>query len=83
MIFEHGDSQLRQKNHKNTFLFQYCEYYPDYETCKKCPKVQKWLEQNMPEKFSQMGLGGGEATTAAETDEDAKKRQKRGGKGMY
>lgn len=62
--------------------FEYCEYYPDYETCKKCPKVQKWLEQNMPEKFSQMGLGGGEATTAAETDEDAKKRQKRGGKGM-
>ena len=36
----------------------------------------------MPEKFSQMGLGGGEATTAAETDEDAKKRQKRGGKGI-
>jgi len=62
--------------------FEYCEYYPDYETCKKCPKVQKWLELNMPEKFAQLGLGGGEATTIVETDEEAKKRQKRGGKGM-
>ena len=49
---------------------QYCEYYPDYEGCKK------WLEENMPEKFSQMSVG------ATETEEDAKKRQKRGGKGM-
>ena len=30
----------------------------------------------MPEKFSQMSVG------ATETEEDAKKRQKRGGKGM-
>merc|ERR1712038_1378553 len=52
--------------------FEYCEYYPDYEGCKK------WLEENMPEKFSQMSVG----SEAGETDEDAKKRQKRGGKGM-
>ena len=32
----------------------------------------------MPEKFSQMSVG----SEAGETDEDAKKRQKRGGKGM-
>merc|ERR1711963_1323874 len=57
------------------FNFQYCEYYPDYEGCKK------YLEEKMPEKFAQLGLGG-ESTSAAETDEDAKKRQKRGGKGM-
>ena len=56
-------------------IFQYCEYYPDYEGCKK------WLEKNMPEKFSQLGLTGGGAGTI-ETDEEAKKRQKRGGKGM-
>ena len=58
-------SRLRLLN-----FFQYCEYYPDYEGCKK------WLEENMPEKFSQMSVG------ATETEEDAKKRQKRGGKGM-
>ena len=54
--------------------FEYCDYYPDPEGCKK------WLGENMPEKFSQLGLGDGAA--GAETDEDAKKRQKRGGKGM-
>ena len=52
--------------------FQYCEYYPDYESCKK------WLEEHLPEKFSEMSV----ATEAGETDEDAKKRQKRGGKGV-
>ena len=54
------------------FSFQYCEYYPDYESCKK------WLEEHLPEKFSEMSV----ATEAGETDEDAKKRQKRGGKGV-
>ena len=54
------------------FNFQYCEYYPDYEGCKK------WLEEKMPEKFSQLGLDV-EATGSAA--DDAKKPQKRGGKG--
>ena len=54
------------------FDFQYCEYYPDYEGCKK------WLEEKMPEKFSQLGLDV-EATGSAA--DDAKKPQKRGGKG--
>ena len=54
------------------FNLQYCEFYPDYEGCKK------WLEEKMPEKFSQLGLDV-EATGSAA--DDAKKPQKRGGKG--
>ncbi|XP_040578774.1 density-regulated protein homolog [Lepeophtheirus salmonis] len=51
---------------------EFCEYYPDYEGCKK------WLEKTMPDKFAALGLNGEEDGG----DEEAKKRQKRGGKGM-
>ena len=50
--------------HRNDFLpffLQYCEYYPDYEGCKK------WLEENNATRISQMSVG------ATETEEDAKK----------
>ena len=52
--------------------FEYCEYYPDIEGCKK------WLETNLPDQFEKLSAGGedGDGT------EDEKKRQKRGGKGM-
>lgn len=58
-------------------IFQYCEYYQDYENCKK------WLEKNLPSEFAKVTLGDG--STQAEggaPDDDDKKRQKRGGKGM-
>ena len=56
---------------------EYCEYYPDQEGC------NKWLEKNLPEKFAALGLGNPEGDNKeVEGDEDAKKRQKRGGKGM-
>lgn len=52
---------------------QYCEYYPDYENCKK------WLEKNMPERFATLNLEDGGEEGA---DVDGKtKRQTRGGKG--
>ena len=54
----------------HNFFFQYCEYYPDYDGCRK------WLETNMPDQFAALSVDGGDA------DDDAKKRQKRGGKGM-
>ncbi|KAA0188353.1 hypothetical protein HAZT_HAZT009044 [Hyalella azteca] len=58
------------------FLFsQFCEFCPSYEKCKA------WLEQNLPDVFSQLNTkdgGGGDGEDA----EDEKKRQKRGGKGM-
>jgi len=52
--------------------FEYCEYYPDIDGCKK------WLEANLPDQFEKLTAGGEEA----EGDSDEKKRQKRGGKGM-
>ena len=52
---------------------QYCEFYPDYENCKK------WLEEHMPDKFADLHLDDHEEE---EGGEDGKKRQKRGGKGM-
>ncbi len=51
---------------------QYCEYYPDYENCKK------WLEENMPDKFAELSVEG----EGDDGGEEGKKRQKRGGKGM-
>jgi hypothetical protein len=30
------------------WLFQYCEYYPEYEKCKL------WLERNMPTEFERI-----------------------------
>jgi len=53
---------------------EYCEYYPDYESC------QKWLAKNMPERFESLDVGGGDKENGE--GEDGKKRQKRGGKGM-
>ena len=52
--------------------FEYCEYYPDYEGCKK------WMQQNLPEKFAALGLDA----ASTEDDKGEKKRQTRGGKGM-
>ena len=64
---------VKLKGHKMSTNFdaflQYCEYYRDYEGCRK------WLESNMPDRFGALSVEGGDA------DDDAKKRQKRGGKG--
>ena len=59
-------------------MIQYCEYYPDYENCKK------WLEENMPDKFASLCVSGSGPGSAQDDGqgEDGKKRQKRGGKGM-
>lgn len=63
------------QNKSNNFsIFQYCEYYPDYEKCKA------WLEKNLPDEFSKVKIGDAAGDDAAGDDE--KKRQKRGGKGM-
>lgn len=61
------------------FLFQYCEYYPDYEKCKA------WLEKNLPDEFSKVKIGDDATAAPAEADaggEDKKKSQRRGGKGI-
>ena len=50
--------------------FEYCDYYPDKEGCKK------WLESNLPDQFEKLVTNDGE-----DGDGDEKKRQKRGGKG--
>merc|ERR1711890_208763 len=57
---------------------EYCEYYPDQEGC------NTWLEKHLPEQFAALGLSksGTDDKDAAEGEDDAKKRQKRGGKGM-
>merc|ERR1711990_984637 len=48
---------------------EYCEYYPDYENCKK------WLADNLPDQF-------GKLTTEEGADGEEKSgRQKRGGRG--
>lgn len=57
-------------------LFQYCEYYPDYEKCKI------WLEKNLPDEFSKVKIGDGIVDDVTAAGDDEKKRQKRGGKGM-
>ncbi|KAG5684486.1 hypothetical protein PVAND_013718 [Polypedilum vanderplanki] len=66
-----------------TMPIEYCEYYPEYEKCKK------WLEKNLPSEFAKLNVGseatGGSVGEKAETgsaEDDEKKRQKRGGKGM-
>jgi len=56
--------------------FEYCEYYPDQEGC------SKWLEKNLPDKFASLGLKSAGDDKEPEGEDDAKKRQKRGGKGM-
>jgi len=55
-------------------LFQYCEFYPDFEKCRQ------WLEKNLPTEFEKV-LKIGEKEDDAGGEEE-KKRQKRGGKGM-
>jgi len=52
--------------------FEYCDYYPDQEGCKK------WLASNLPDQFEKLNAGNEEG----DGDADEKKRQKRGGKGM-
>ena len=54
--------------------FEYCEYYPDQEGCKK------WLASNLPDQFEKLNTGAEDGDGDADGDE--KKRQKRGGKGM-
>ena len=64
------------------FYFQYCEYYPEFDKCKK------WLEKNIPTEFAKLNLtasAGSEGKVGeaqADGDDDKKKPQKRGGKGM-
>lgn len=48
---------------------EYCEYFPDNERCRK------WLEENLPNQFQSVGLGG-------PGGEEKSGRQKRGGKGL-
>ena len=55
-----------------TMPFEFCENYPDVEGCRK------WLAENLPQQFENLKT----AEDGEEGDEDAKKRQKRGGKGM-
>merc|ERR1711874_347499 len=50
---------------------EYCEYYPDYEGCKK------WLADNLPDQFEKLST----AEEGADGEEKSG-RQKRGGKGM-
>jgi len=52
--------------------FEFCENYPDYESCKK------WMAEKLPAQFEKMTTEDG----AEGDDADGKKRQKRGGKGM-
>ncbi|PIK58992.1 hypothetical protein BSL78_04092 [Apostichopus japonicus] len=52
---------------------EYCEYHPNYDKCKA------WLEKNFPALFKNLSISGGKG---AEQEEDTKKRQKRGGKGV-
>ncbi|CAG2225091.1 DENR [Mytilus edulis] len=53
---------------------KYCEYYPNYEKCKK------WLEKNLPEEFERL-MSIKDDEEGGEGDAE-KKRQKRGGKGQ-
>ncbi|QQP42521.1 Density-regulated protein, partial [Caligus rogercresseyi] len=50
----------------------FCKFYPDYDGCKA------WLKKNLPDQFSQLDIG----SDKEDGDEESKKRQKRGGKGM-
>ncbi|XP_076107935.1 density-regulated protein homolog [Mytilus galloprovincialis] len=57
-----------------TMPLEYCEYYPNYEKCKK------WLEKNLPEEFERL-MSIKDEEEGGEGDAE-KKRQKRGGKGQ-
>lgn len=35
-------------NFCDVYYFQYCEFYPNYEKCKK------WLEANLPDEFERL-----------------------------
>lgn len=60
-----------------TMPIEYCEYYPNYDRCKK------WLECNLPEEFEKLATlkEGGEEEGGEGDGEEKKKRQTRGGKG--
>jgi hypothetical protein len=64
----------------SSIVLQYCEYYPEYDKCKK------WLEKNLPSEFEKLGLivtsDGTNSGGGAAVEDEEKKRQKRGGKGM-
>ncbi len=58
-------------------IIKYCEYYPEYDKCKK------WLEKNLPTEFAKLGVSDKTSETQeAVAEDDDKKRQKRGGKGV-
>jgi len=60
-----------------TMPIEFCSFYPEYEKCKK------WLEENLPTEFSKLEVKNStEAKDAGAGDDEEKKRQKRGGKGM-
>jgi len=50
---------------------EYCEYYPDFDACRK------WLEANLPSEMGGLSIGAGGGG-----EEEKKGRQKRGGKGL-
>lgn len=58
-----------------TMPLEYCEYYPMYERCKE------WLHDNLPDQFEKLGLGSASGD-AEEGDDEKKKRQTRGGRGV-
>ncbi|XP_052797588.1 density-regulated protein homolog [Mya arenaria] len=55
---------------------EYCEFYPNYEKCKK------WLEMHLPDQFEKLMVLRGEGESGGDVDDgEKKKRQTRGGKG--
>lgn len=52
---------------------EYCEYHPNYDKCKT------WLEKNFPDLFKKLIISDDKGP---DQEEDTKKRQKRGGKGV-
>ncbi|XP_060561646.1 density-regulated protein homolog isoform X2 [Ruditapes philippinarum] len=55
---------------------EYCEFYPNYEKCKK------WLESHLPGEFERLVSCKGDGEAGGEGDDgEKKKRQTRGGKG--
>lgn len=58
-----------------TMPIEYCSYYPEYEKCKT------WLEKHAPDEFQKMRLGD-DSKDEGSANEEEKKRQKRGGKGL-
>ena len=41
--------------------FEFCEYYPDFDSCKK------WLSEKLPEQFEKLGTGRPKARRGRQT----------------